>query len=336
MGPASPTLDPNDASYQNEYFTGQPDYQAGWIDNDSTQAQFDYNFPVFIATNADPTVKLHCTANFGSDGCGSEGDLVHVPANATQAGGSDHHLVLIEPGSTLEYDMWGVQSSPPYSSGQTLSFEWGNKVRLDGKPIVRTQPCQARNDCSDIAAGFMYGGATAGNEALLPAQVYISELARGSINHALYVVANCVGGTPVFPASIPDNHCMNNEGFPFGTRLWYDLSDAQVAALPNLNGDEKTILRAMHHYGAFVIDIGGCRGSSCAPNNGLGSHFENQEPYWTYGAGVDPTVAYAMSHGWQHVVSGAVNRWSLDLNGPTIDFLHHLHVVAPCVTLRTC
>jgi hypothetical protein len=94
------------------------------------------------------------------------------------------------------------------------------------------------------------------------------------------------------------------------------------------------VLIAMHHYGAFYTDNGGGsngRGVAVSP------HLENQEPYWAYGNGFDPALNHARNAGWNHITTGTgVDRYNLGTAGSTVDFLHNLKVLAPCVTQRSC
>jgi hypothetical protein len=283
---------------------------------------YDYNFPVYTASSGDPLVTIACT---GQADCADGGVQIHVPSLANHAGGSDAHLAVIQPNG-VEYDFWLVSSNPPYVNGSRLSAGGAAHLNLNGS--------------GSIAPGFVVGGATAGGIALSIGQIYTSEFAAGSINHAISVVMPCgTTTTPlwVFPATQITGTCAGSQGMPLGSRLWWAPSDAQTNSMP-LAHDMKTVLIAMHHYGVFFTDNDNGSSGINGQGGGMGPHIENQEPYWTYGMGIDPALNYASSApGWTHVVtSSGVNRYLLVSSGSTVDFLDNLKLLAPCVTQQTC
>jgi hypothetical protein len=308
------------------YFAGNAaEFEAGWVDADQNQARYDYNFPVYVASNGDPLVTIVCN-HLSPAPCSDGGTQIHMPALAKQAGGGDHHLAVLQPDGT-EYDFWLVSSNPPYGDGSRFSA--AGEGHYAGAGAV------AGNNAA--APGFDVGSATAGGIALSVGQIYTSELAAGAINHAIALLFACSTNAWVFPASQSTGTCANGQGMPLGSRVWWQPTDGQTAAMA-LPRDIKTILVALHHYGGFFTDNGAGSSNINGQGVGVGAHIENQEPYWIYGNGTDPALNYAANaQGWNHVrTSSGVDHYLLTVLGSSVDFLHNLKVLAPCVTQRRC
>jgi hypothetical protein len=316
--PSSPQIDPNSASAIGYYFNGNTVRNLAWVDGNSSQAQYDYSFPVYTASNSDPLVTIACT---GGASCADSGAQIHLPALAQQAGGSDAHLAVLQPNG-VEYDFWSVSSQPPYINNAKISASGEAHFTANGS--------------GDIASGFVTGAATAGGIALSIGQTYTSELAAGVINHAISLTFPCGTSAWVYPSSQTTGICGQGQGMPLGSRVWWALSDAQTQAIQT-SRDMQTILIALHHYGGFFTDGGSGGASVNGGGVGLGLHLENQEAYWIYGNGVDPVLNHAVSAGWNHIVtSSGVNRYVIGTSGGAINFLSNLQVLAPCVTQGAC
>ena len=155
------------------------------------------------------------------------------------------------------------------------------------------------------------------------------ELAAGTIDHALFLVAGCVDASGgAYPSQIAPGgfyQCARNGGGtnagapPAGALYWLDYTDAQITAL-SIPTWEKSIALALAHYGGYVGDTGG--GSS--PN--IGFRFESDITYTQYGA-ESPVVQVATNAG----ISNSGNGYQFNPTG--IDWANHLHVVDPCVPL---
>lgn len=322
--PSTPRLASYSSSAISYYYSGNPDFEFAFVDANSGQAQYDYSFPIYVATSSDPLVTINCNHLAVAD-CVDGGVQIRLPSQAKQAGGGDHHLGVLEPNG-IEYDFWLVTSNPPYSNGSQISAAGEAHFALNGSNF----------GSAFVAPGFDVGAATAGGIALSIGQVYVSELATGTINHAISLLYPCGTSNWVYPASQTTGICANGQGMPLGSRLWWAPSDSQTQGM-SIPRDLKTILIAMHHYGAFFTDNGG--GSTNINGQGVGSggHLENQEPYWIYGNGNDPVLNYASSAGWNHIsTSSGVNRYLLAGAGGTVNFLGNLKVLDPCVTQKTC
>jgi hypothetical protein len=325
--PASPSIDPNSANVINYYyagFNGSLEYDAAFIDANSSQAQYDYSFPVYTALVSDPLVTLSWIP--GGSVFLDNGAQIHVPSMATQAGGTDHHLSVIQPNGT-EYDFWLVTSNPPYTTGSKLTAYGETHFNLNGTATGLPNGAY-------VAPGFNTAAATAGGIALTIGQIYTSELAAGVINHAINLIYPCSSNSWVYPSTQVTGVCGSGKGMPLGSRVWWVPTDTQTNAM-SYSHDMKTLLIAMHHYGGFFTDNGGSGSSGSINGQGgaAGTHFENQEPYWIYGHGVDPAANYAASApGWSHL-TGGVDRYLLWGN---VDFIHNLKLLNPCVTNKTC
>jgi hypothetical protein len=323
---AAPQLDPNSANEVSYYFAGNaPEFEAGWIDANKSQAQYDYNFPVYVASASDPLVTIFCN-NVSPAPCSDGGVQIHMPALARQAGGEDHHLAVLEATGT-EYDFWLVSSNPPYRNGSRFSASGESHYSTAG----------GGSGANYVAPGFDVGSATAGGIALSDGQIYTSELSAGVINHAISLTFPCSTNAWVYPASQATGTCANGQGMPLGSRVWWQPTDAQTNMM-SISHDMTTVLIALHHYGGFFTDNGSGSVNINGQGGGMGSRVENQEAYWLYGNGSDPALAHAAnSPDWLHITGASgLNRYLLTVLGSSADFLDNLKVIAPCVTRQTC
>ena len=297
--------------------------------------QSDFSHPVFIASNSDPTVTAHC---YGF--CkGTPDATIHVPSKARPAGGSDHHMAVIQPNGD-EYDFW--ETAQNSQSGGNVSRDWqgGDTVDYAGGGL-----------CSNVTTGTglaTAGGATAGGACLGAGRTDVADLQTGnSMNHAMFTGLMCVAdGVKVYPA----NAALNGSGtcsgspanhVPMGARLWLDLTDAQIDAM-GLTPPERTILKTWHHYGVYVMDVGNgcthCMSSEGSPFANMGPVGDPPEEESAYGA--QPASALmGQSDGWQAVnISGAtIPRYAFaDPWKPGVTLINHIHIVDPCYAQGTC
>src|SRR5207248_966266 len=82
----------------------------------------DYSKPVFFAQPTDPVVTLR-----GSSNSPISGYRINVPHSARPAGGSDHHMTVVE-ADGWEYDFYHARAP---AAGQ-LQYENGRRIRIDG------------------------------------------------------------------------------------------------------------------------------------------------------------------------------------------------------------
>ena len=315
--PVSPVIASYSASAVSYYFANNAgDFNVGLVDSNNQQGQYDYRFPIYVASLADPLVTI-------VGPCVENGGQIHLPALAKQAGGEDHHLGVIEPNG-VEYDFWLVTSVPPYVNGSKLVSQGCGSLYLSG----------ANSGPTFIAPGFGFEMATAGGIALSAGQIYTSELAAGVINHAIAYNLPCESIGWVFPATQQTGTCANGNGVPLGSRIWWSPTDTATNAM-NLPRDVKTILIAMHHYGGYFTDNGNGTSNINGQGGGIGTKVESNQPYWVYGGGVDPALNYVKSSpGWNHIIVSSANldRWILVTTGAQVDFLHNIKFLDPALT----
>ncbi len=226
--------------------------------------------PTYYSKPSDPDFTLHCEGDpYGAPDhtCPLEGKVIDIPAKAQAEGGpeaqlnpeSDRHMTVVDQAAGLEYDLWQVKEVLPKGAttrkkadklpveGGDLYFSYGNATRIDG---------------SGLTAGR---AATAAHFASLAGRLRAEELKAGHIDHALFIVVECVNGK-VWPATGDGQQCSevpssrggplaNLNAPPMGARLRLNMSEADIN---NLNVDpwKKTVLHALREYGAFIGDTG--------------------------------------------------------------------------------
>lgn len=262
----------------------------------------DHWHPTYFSQAGDPVFRLRCTERQWGR-CPVEGHAIRVPDRARPAAGTDRHLTVVDQDLGWEYDLFGVRSKS--RGGGVLRFRWGGRTRIDGDGL----------DSGGTAARF-------GN---LAGIVRAAELARGRIDHALFLVAYCDAGRAVYPARGAGRSCASlglpTAGAPpLGTRFQLAMSVAEVNALP-VPAWKQTILRAMATYGMFVGDTGG---------GSWGIKMESGSTFTSFGV-PDPLVAFARTNGW----SPYRGLWVGNLD-EGVDWRRRLRVIDPCVTEGLC
>jgi hypothetical protein len=189
-------------------------------------------------------------------------------------------------------------------------------------------------------------GATVGDGCLAGGVVTANELNAGYIPHALFGLTNCFApNSYVYPAYQPgDTTCSDPNGIPNGAHIWLDLNDTQINALP-ITAAEKTILRAIHDYGIYILDTGA---GAAHPHGlvGLSDTFESEAAFSPFGV-TPPIATWAQSQGWHPVTiyprtSGfttATRYVFSDTWNPLSSvggWQAHLHVLDPCSARGTC
>jgi hypothetical protein len=290
-----------------------PEYDAG----------YDFSHPVVVATSSDPLVTPHCTLYCNPVYLKQP---FHIPAQARAASGGDHHLAVVQPDGT-EIDLWGVAQPFPgndWNDGDTIDYGAGNV-------------------CGDFygGSGFVREGATVSGACLSAGLIRASELAAGSIPHALFVTTACLARAYVYPASQPGDNVCTGGGphVPNGAHVWLDLSDATIDGMP-LQPWENTILHALHDYGAFVGDSGG--GGRDHTDTLVQVMFEDDAQFEPFGA-TPPMSLLAQQLGWNPVriapssgqYGGAI-RWTASDDWQPVDWSSHLHIVDPCYARGSC
>lgn len=273
--------DPNSAAMIRAYFGtskgGSNDAVSGLMwHNGASQSPYSYGRPLYRGTPSDPLVSVRCITY-----CAMGGAQAHIPSAARAEGGSDAHLAVVESDGRL-FDAWSYSGGPVPSAGSVaLSTVTGVQSTL-----------------FDLQPGFMKNAVTAGGMVTPAGIITLAELQAGVIQHELYGVISCTASTWYAPATQTARVCTDGRtAIPDGALLQYVPTASQIAA-SSMSPESKIIALAMHNYGVRIADTGGV--------SGISIQVENQAPFWTYGSGPDPYIAYAVAHGWNHVVnSGA-------------------------------
>lgn len=210
-------------------------------------ARTDASLPVYFANRTDPLVTLTCFETYFA--CPFAGRPMRVPAHALpqSAGKGDAHLVSIQPDGR-EFDLYEARNSGTWIDGRTYEVGFGGIGRNVATDSGWNPPSIA------VAAGAaLFGGV-----------VRLAELnaGPGGIHHALAVSTPCGGNTSVYPAlghatqacrNVEDNPS-GEQDIPLGAHLWLDLTHAKINRLTRMVRDQKTVLYALHDYGAYVED----------------------------------------------------------------------------------
>ena len=259
----------------------------------------DWNHPYYFSQPNDPVYTVHCTESWGT--CEVEGMQVRIPDGARAAGGSDGHMAVVDQAGGWEYDFWQVKSKP--AGGGTLTISWGGRTRMG----------------TDDADG-LGSDATAALFGLMAGVIRYPEMAAGNINHALFLIIKCARGK-VYPAQGLGADCADGHAPAMGQHLFLDMSDDEIAAL-NAPDWQRTILRAMAHYGMFVGDTGG---------SPWGVEFESGSTYTSFGQ-ADPWVAWAKQQ--PDATTWQGRQYLPRITG--VDWKSRLKAVDPCVDQGTC
>jgi hypothetical protein len=196
----------------------------------------DYTYPVYYADDA--------TGNYTVNGGHSSINGKQMPWNPawSAAGGSDAQVIVLDPATGREWNLWQVTVS-----GSTIRVSNGSLVpgsyftKTDGWPSSR-------------GVGIQY----------LAMLVRPEEIAKGEIKHALSVpITNPSKTFYVAPATKlehPGSEISNP--IPEGMRFALNVTDAQIeswvatkpAAYQKL---ARTVARALRDYGWFITDTSG-------------------------------------------------------------------------------
>ena len=163
---------------------------------------------------------------------------VPVPANLKIPPGSDGHVAIADPTTDTVVNLWVTKKT-----GTGLAANWGAATALDGDGREHN------------------GSSTGAGIARYAAVVRASEIAAGTIPHALFFSTNMVKpGEVRYPATKTDGSNMDGVGSPVpeGARVQLDPS-IDVDTIPGISSGEKAIAKALQTYGAYVGDNGGAR-----------------------------------------------------------------------------
>jgi hypothetical protein len=231
---AGAAADPHSA----QLIAGLAPHDGGRVTSDPDQ----YTFPVYFADASTPRYNVPCRAyrcTVVSPSGTTTSDVltgVPIPLGARPAAGSDAQMIIIDPASGTEWDVWQASfdgATWSVSNGSVYNINW------DAMPT-------------------RYGSRGAG----LPYYAGLIrpwEIAAGRIDHALaFAYPAPASGRCVWPASKTDGNTGGDGAIPEGARLQLDpnLTDADFAAM-GLNRTGMIIAHALQQYGMILIDHAG-------------------------------------------------------------------------------
>jgi hypothetical protein len=251
--------------------------------------------PVYWSKKSDPLVTVICRGGFSC----RPGMRLYIPSGAQPQNESDGHMTVVDQIRGLEYDFW--QASTPAHGAMTISA--GNSIPIGA------------------GSGTGLGGdAEAAYLGLLGGLIRAPELAAGRIEHALAISVQCVQSQDVWPSPAHgrgDSVCAGGGAGPhYASLLQLGMSDAAIAATRAPRW-QRAIMKAMAHFGMYVVDTNG-------PNNSdMGLMTEDDASFTSLGYPGEMSSFVRSLGGTNHVV------------GVPID-TSKLRVIAPCVPRRVC
>jgi hypothetical protein len=131
---------------------------------------------------------MDCQSDWGGT-CSVEYIPGHAPRGAVVQAETDSHLTIVDQESLVEYDLWGVDTSP-LGNGGVIVLQWGGHTYANS---------------GDGRAWGTYGEGNAARVGNLAGRIRIEELSEAVasmsyINHALAVAVACTNGQGVYPA----------------------------------------------------------------------------------------------------------------------------------------
>jgi hypothetical protein len=243
----------------------------------------DYSHPIYHAKSGDPSYTIQCRSG------GVNGRVIQIPNGARPTGSSDGHMAVVQTDG-WEYDFW--QATAP--SGGTVRCNIAYRQRYDGLGIVTTD--MKRRDSSLGGGTAAYFGEAAG-------LIRASEIQAGVIPHALFLVIRSGSSGTVYPAYKP-SVTSNSNGPMMGQRYRLNMSDSAIEA-SCAPAWEKTVAKAMAHYGLYFGDTGG---------DGFGLMMESPLTYTAVGQ-PNPWDSIAGQYGIRRDATyGYMFRWSNCIN----------------------
>ena len=198
----------------------------------------DYSIPIYTVPADQPPVSVSIARGCNQDpGLLDQLSAVPIPDDAQPANGGDHSLVIWQPATDTEWELWIAQ----HAFNGSWSACWGGRIQS-----VSKEQGVFPNPYGVAASGLSY----------LAGSMKVSELQAGEIKHALaVVVVHTTDGTQVAPATRNDCTSTAPDAIPEGTRFRLDPS-VDVTKL-GLSDTGVTIARALQTYGMFVTDTSG-------------------------------------------------------------------------------
>ena len=226
---------PQSDTYASRLYNNAPDKPGNF-----NLSFVDYTYPVYYTDDATTTYTVsggYSTSNGSINGS-------KIPWNPawSAAGGSDAQVILLDPSTGREWDLWQVRIS-----GSTLSVSGGSLVGGDYRTKTDCWPYSRGIGCQYLAM-----------------LVRPEEVASGQISHALSMpITNPSKTSYVAPATkLEHSGSETANPIPEGMRFALNVTDAEIeswvatkpAAYQKL---ARTVARALRDYGWFITDTSG-------------------------------------------------------------------------------
>jgi hypothetical protein len=187
--------------------------------------------PILVVPSSQPLVPVATAA--GCNGFQSDtGSEIPIPVSASTQDTSDHPLVIDQPSTGSEWELWRASDS---SSGWSAC--WGGKLDTSSSDGVFPSPFGLS------ASGISYLATTVTN----------ADVASGRIDHVLAVDLPACNAPAVAPADRTD--CSSDPGQP-SEGQWFRLP-ASVSMPSGLTPFAQMVFRALQTYGMVVTDQSG-------------------------------------------------------------------------------
>lgn len=203
----------------------------------------DFDLPVYQAASTDPLFTIVCNQS-NARSRPIEGLQIRIPAAAVPAGGSDAHLVSVQPDGTA-FEFWAVSS---LEAGGNIVCEMAGWSSIRGDALDPT--------CNATAAKM---GALAGR-VTTEEWIAATEGRRQDFGHAIAIMGRSTDDTFVWPASGLAGAYDTEDAPPCGAWFRYDAPLAEINAMGALPVT-KAALRTARKFGMCWMDTTDNRGS---------------------------------------------------------------------------
>jgi hypothetical protein len=199
-------------------------------DDSAHVSTIEFGIPIYTADARTPRYSVPCIiAEWGR--CPFDDLQVPIPDGARPQHGSDGAMVVIDPDNRQIYEFWRAKQV-----NGSWKTEFAAVNSLDGSG---------------------WGGASTGSGASrLAGVVRVTEIAQGSIPHALAMQSNNVCAEAFRPPALKtDGQSARPDCLPEGARIQLDPS-LDIKGLV-LTPAEYMVAEALQRYGAYIIDVSG-------------------------------------------------------------------------------
>jgi hypothetical protein len=162
-------------------------------------------------------------------------NAVPIPANAQAAQGTDEDMIIWQPSTGHEWELWRAQRE-----GSQWTACWGGELQ------------DARTSDGVFPAPL---GVSASGLSILAGQIHLEELQQGEVRHALMVSLPETTSGFVWPANRTDGESHGAYAIQEGTRLRL-RSSLNLGSL-HLNPVALAVATAVQRYGMIVSDTAG-------------------------------------------------------------------------------